>query len=321
MFIAVSMSIKISVIIPTYNRAHFLCETVKSVFAQSFEDYEIIVVDDGSTDETREAIKVFSDKPNFRYYFQENKGRSTARNLGTEKAFGEYLMFLDSDDTLEPQALETLYDVARKYTESEVVGGRYRWFEDQGKVYDLGYQWLEREAFSEYLFVEKIRQFFLCQGSYIIRKELVQRIGGFPVSLEAGEDIQFFCSYCDAAKISVISDVIVNVRRHHGNTSKEDTDRSIIEVSQQMFERTQANLFRHSDEMLLNEKIEWQFKIADYFYGLGDNSNAFRHYLMAVKIKPSLIFNLKVLKLILLTVVPGGIKEKAKTVFRDKQVF
>lgn len=88
-----------SIIIPTYNRAHILPETLRSVFDQEFDDYEVIVVDDGSNDGT-EAIVTALNNDKLRYYYKQNEERSIARNYGADRARGRYLLFLDSDDKI-----------------------------------------------------------------------------------------------------------------------------------------------------------------------------------------------------------------------------
>ena len=98
---------KVSVIIPSYNRAGMLPRTVHSVLDQTFPDLECIVVDDGSSDGTRQVIASISD-PRLRYIWQENQERSAARNTGIAASQGEYLTFLDSDDRLLPGALALL---------------------------------------------------------------------------------------------------------------------------------------------------------------------------------------------------------------------
>ena len=86
-----------SIILPTYNRAHFLPKAIESVLKQTFEDWELIIVDDGSTDNTKEVVAKYQDS-RIRYFFQENQERSAARNNGIDQAQGEYVCFLDSDD-------------------------------------------------------------------------------------------------------------------------------------------------------------------------------------------------------------------------------
>lgn len=98
------MSPTVSVIIPTYNRAHLIVEALESVFAQTYADFEVIVVDDGSTDDTEEILAPYRDR--IRYIKQENAGVSAARNHGIFEAKGEYIAFLDSDDIWFPEKLE-----------------------------------------------------------------------------------------------------------------------------------------------------------------------------------------------------------------------
>ena len=87
---------KVSVIIPAYNCAHYICHAVDSVLAQTFPDFELVVVDDGSTDNTRELLKQYGSQ--IKYIYQQNKDMTAARNTGINHSSGEYIAFLDSDD-------------------------------------------------------------------------------------------------------------------------------------------------------------------------------------------------------------------------------
>ncbi|MFT5280388.1 MAG: glycosyltransferase involved in cell wall biosynthesis [Bacteroidia bacterium] len=121
------MSIKpfFSIITPTYNRASFLEEMIASVTAQSFQNFEHIIVDDGSTDETEELVNgLIEEHPKIVYIKQDNKGRSVARNVGIEHAKGEYVCFLDSDDQWSGSYLSELHDRA---SESEFLATRMVW--------------------------------------------------------------------------------------------------------------------------------------------------------------------------------------------------
>ena len=94
----------VSVVIPSYNYGHFIEDTIRSILAQTYISYEIIVVDDGSTDNTQEILKPYLEKIN--YVYQNNQGLSAARNHGTSLAKGEFVLFLDADDFLLPHMLE-----------------------------------------------------------------------------------------------------------------------------------------------------------------------------------------------------------------------
>lgn len=99
-----------SVIIPTYNREKSIVEAVESVLSQTFKDFELLVIDDGSSDGTADLLKPISDRdPRFRYIYQENAERSAARNNGIDQSKGQYLCFLDSDDIYLPEHLEKFH--------------------------------------------------------------------------------------------------------------------------------------------------------------------------------------------------------------------
>ena len=99
-----------SIIIPTYNRAFILPDTIKSIINQTFTDWEVLIIDDGSKDNTKEIIEDISKKQNkVKYHYQVNSERSVARNYGASLAIGQYLLFLDSDDFFKEDHLQNIY--------------------------------------------------------------------------------------------------------------------------------------------------------------------------------------------------------------------
>lgn len=108
-----------SIIIPTYNRALFIHKAIESVLAQSYSNFELIIVDDGSTDNTGEVIKHFKD-PRITYHKKENEERGAARNRGTSIASGQYVNFFDSDDLLYPNHLEEALKTIEVYNDPEI---------------------------------------------------------------------------------------------------------------------------------------------------------------------------------------------------------
>src|SRR5437867_1708261 len=116
---------KVSIVIPTYNYGRYVVEAVESVLNQSFQDREVIVVDDGSTDDTRERLERFRGR--IRYIYQRNKGLPAARNTGIRAARGAYVAFLDSDDLWLPEKLalqvpilDTRQQVGMVYTDAHL---------------------------------------------------------------------------------------------------------------------------------------------------------------------------------------------------------
>jgi glycosyltransferase involved in cell wall biosynthesis len=114
---------QISVIIPTYNRESFIARAIESVLTQTYKDYEIIVVDDGSTDKTKDKVSQYGDR--VRYMYQQNLGPSAGRNLGIRNAKGKYVAFCDSDDRFLPEKLEKQMDYILKHPDCPFL---YTWY-------------------------------------------------------------------------------------------------------------------------------------------------------------------------------------------------
>lgn len=107
------MTVAVSIIMPVYNVEKYLKKTLESVEAQSFQNYELIAINDGSTDKSFEILKMYQDRmPQLYIMDQKNSGVSTARNRGIKRATGEYVCFLDADDQLSPDYLEHMYKIA-----------------------------------------------------------------------------------------------------------------------------------------------------------------------------------------------------------------
>src|SRR5919107_4763688 len=163
----------VSVVIPCYNQAHFLGEAIESVLAQSHLRFEIVVVDDGSTDDTAEVAACY---PGVRCVRQDNRGLSAARNSGLRHSEGEYVVFLDADDRLLPEALATGLECLKSYPECAFASGRYRFIASDGSFLKQ-----PRERL-----VEKDSYVALLQRNYIgvpavviYRRAVFASIGGF----------------------------------------------------------------------------------------------------------------------------------------------
>ncbi len=177
----------VSVVIPTYDNAPYLAETIASVLAQDHPDVETIVVDDGSTDGTQDVLASFGDR--IRSVRQENRGASEARNHGLRLARGEYVVFLDGDDVLLPGKLraQTALLEARPelgYAHSgwhriDANGARLDTVEPWHEVPDLTLeQWLVRKP--------------VFMGAMLVRRAWVERAGGFDPTLAQAEDLKLF---------------------------------------------------------------------------------------------------------------------------------
>jgi glycosyltransferase involved in cell wall biosynthesis len=127
------MSLKFSIIIPTYNRANFIVSTIHSALNQTYSDLEIIIVDDGSTDNTKEVVSLINDSRVI-YFRKENAERGAARNFGINKATGDYITFLDSDDLLYPDYVKNAFDCIVNYNRPPFLHLAYEIKSVSGKV-------------------------------------------------------------------------------------------------------------------------------------------------------------------------------------------
>src|SRR5438093_12919445 len=166
---------QVSVIIPCYNQAHFLHEAIESVLAQTYSTREIIVVNDGSTDSTAEVAGRYSA---VRHIYQENAGPSAARNTGLKETSGEYLVFLDADDRLLPEALEIGVDCLRQHPECAFASGFCRLI--IGSLLSSPKQLhVVRDHYLELL----RGNYIWCPGSVIYRRTAFEVVKGFDISL------------------------------------------------------------------------------------------------------------------------------------------
>lgn len=122
---------KVSVIIPAYNKQESILETLNSVFTQTFKNFEVIVIDDGSTDNTKEIVTSFS--KDIIYIYQENQGQGAARNTGIEAATGDYIVFLDADDYWESPFLESCYNFLENHPDLVAVNTAQKTIYDEEK--------------------------------------------------------------------------------------------------------------------------------------------------------------------------------------------
>ena len=127
------MSVNFSIIIPTFNRADRIANTIQSALNQNYDNFEIIVVDDGSTDHTKEVITSIKD-PRIRYFRKNNEERAIARNVGIEQATGDYVTFLDSDDALYTHYFDEALTIIKQYNHPEWLHLAYEIKDETGRV-------------------------------------------------------------------------------------------------------------------------------------------------------------------------------------------
>lgn len=173
---------EVSVIIPTFNRAHTILRALDSVFESTFKDFEVIVVDDGSTDETKELLQNYP-RP-IGLISCENSGVSTARNLGAQAATSKWLAFLDSDDEWLPQKLQKQLDFVSDHPQYKLLHSDEVWIRNGVRVNPKK----RHQKWGGEVFLKCVEQCFISPSTCLIDREFFHQLGGFDESFVVCED-------------------------------------------------------------------------------------------------------------------------------------
>jgi len=184
--------LKFSVVIAVYNKEKYISRTLASVLGQSFSHFEVIIVNDGSTDQSESVIKSFDDR-RIRYFTQENKGAATARNEGIRKAKAPYIALLDADDEWLPHFLEEQYRLVSSYpqefifaTAQEIVKNNKTY----PKVYSLPKGFVNEGVLN--YFEASFFASILHSSSTVVRKEVFDKVGLYNPSIKSGQDTELY---------------------------------------------------------------------------------------------------------------------------------
>lgn len=299
---------KVSVIIPTYNREKYICESVNSALRQTVDDLEVIVVDDGSTDDTSTLLEEFGSDSRFKYQHQTNQGRSAARNLGIDAAKGDWIVFLDSDDQLVPNAVETFHKHSAEHPEADVIIGRAEFFDDDGKTIRGPYAenvGKVARGFIRKAYLRALRDVFFSPGSYMVRTDLIRANGiHFDTAYSAAEDLDFAFRLGAHGSLFDTTEIVQRYRFHGTNTSKTEVRRTAIEVAR-----------KHLAEVVPQFPLEEQkpaiarlyLNIGDNYFLLNDNRNAFSYYVASLKYDASVVRESNVIRQIISSSIPSGL--------------
>lgn len=215
----------VSVVVPTYNTARYISEAIKSIQAQIFKDFQIIVVDDGSTDNTKEVIEPF--RGEIRYIYQANKGRAGARNTGIRIASGKYIAFLDSDDLWTPGKLQKQVDIMDRNPDIDLLfGDKRRFCNDGGTVISSMFRMKGYGApfFGDPLYVREpykklLQGNFVPTGTVIMRREAFGKTGLFNEEIYV-EDYEFWLRAALFVNVAYSTELWELERDREGSGSK-----------------------------------------------------------------------------------------------------
>lgn len=207
-------------VIATYNRAALLKETIESVLKQTFRDFELIVVDDGSTDDTEQLLRSYGDR--LRFFHQENRGPSTARNLGVSLAQASWISIQDSDDICAPNHLETLYRFVEKNPDVGMVFANGAYLDDpgpQGKTI-ISRAKSKRLAEKGVQLADLFNTSIVRLQAALLSKKAFLAVGGLDEQLRIAMDLDLAFRLFMRFTVAYLDRVVFFYRRHPGNIGR-----------------------------------------------------------------------------------------------------
>jgi glycosyltransferase involved in cell wall biosynthesis len=277
----------VTAIIPTYNRAHLISEALESALRQSRRPDEIIVVDDGSTDDTKRVVEQYG--TDVRYIYQKNSGPAAARNQGLRVATGDIIAFLDSDDLWVSQKIEIQLDFLARHPE---VGGLFGDMSNAFGAVDNLTPEIKNQELHDYLvahasdlgdlFEWLIIENVIPTPTVMLRRSVVERIGFFKESLIVAEDLDYWLRAVAACRWGFINQVLLIRRRHDSNLISDSARRKVSTI--EVLSTTGVHLAhsRPRAKLLIEQKVrQLHYDVGSKFLKESDFTQAFSHLKMS----------------------------------------
>lgn len=303
----------VSVIIPCYNSESWIEETLLSVYNQSYQNIEVIIIDDGSTDRTKEII-VSQKKENI-YFSQKNKGPSAARNLGIKMARGKYIAFLDSDDIWEKEKLSIQVGYLETNEDVDLVFSNVSLINEEGRFLYNNYNKVPKQKHEIIIKLFK-GQITMNTPTIVARTESVLNVGGFDEELPLREDHFFLMNIVDRYNVYHFKEQLVKRRISQDSLSSSLDATKIFELNEPFIQKSHSKfdyLSKYASDVYckMNSAIgRGHWKKYEYQMGL-------KHMLQAIRYKPLNIKNY-IFLMFILTKTDHQFVEKIKMQFRTK---
>jgi len=309
--------LNISAIIPTYNNAAFIKDAVLSIQHQTVPVTEIIIVDDGSTDNTQQIIQQLDG--NIHYIRQQNRGPSAARNTGIKAAKGEWIAFLDADDQWTTGKLEKQIQALQHSPELKLIAG------DMSEI-DIDNQVLEASVLNKHHFLDKfkaldgkpipdafiglLRKNFIPTGTVLIKKDILLETGLFNDNIRYGEDLELWAKVASQHPITCLPDILMLRRQHSSNStqSAEPMLTDLIKVMESVKSYTsKQHIQSYNPDQYITEALNnlgyWYFNN----YQLSKAQYIFRRSLKTLPTKRALLY-------LLICLLPNRLVTKLRTI-------
>lgn len=302
----------VSIIIPTYNGEKYIVETLNSIISQSWNDWEIILVIDGSKDNTLEIVKDIDSR--ITIINQENKGIAEARNSGLRHATGQYIAFCDHDDIWHPEKLSAQLFCFKQNPSAGAIYGDFTRWEGEKSQKDCFFQYklnpaLIDEDFSGWIYHKLIMTNWVLFSSLMLKTDVTDDIGWFDPELPPSDDWDYIIRVSQKYEICKIKQSIVLYRSYAEQTSKKIRK---INTEVEFREKTinKYGLQCKNGKKINEDEIRFRFYRSHYNFGLshyyeGDATIALKSFLKALKFKP---LNYKTYIYLFLSIIKSVIK-------------
>ena len=205
----------VSVIIHTYNNEKFIGETIESVLNQTYKDYEIIVVDDGSVDGTRDVLMPYMQK--IRYHYKENGGIASAKNAGISLSETEFVAFLDHDDLWVPDKLQLQMEHFNENPQIGLVYAKYTSFRDGKEL-----RTKPEKGYSGWIFKELLAKSFIQTSTVVVKRECLDAVGPYDETFFLGDEYDMFLRIARKFQCGFVDKGLTRYRVHDTNASNND---------------------------------------------------------------------------------------------------
>ena len=253
----------VSVIIHTYNNEKFIAETVESVLNQTYKDYAVIVVDDGSVDGTRDALIPYMQK--IRYHYKENGGIASAKNAGISLSETEFVAFLDHDDLWVPDKLQLQMEHFNENPQIGLVYAKYTSFRDGKEL-----RTKPEKGYSGWIFKELLSKSFIQTSTVVVKRECLDAVGPYDETFSLGDEYDMFLRIARKFQCGFVDKGLTRYRVHDTNASNNDFlfDNENLGVYKKIY-----NNFTDLDgveKKILRKRIaRYSMKVAEGLYSQG----------------------------------------------------
>lgn len=284
------------------NYARFLPAAVESVMAQSFADWELVIIDDGSTDATPAAVQPFLSDSRVRYFRSDRLGQSRAKNLGIGLSRSEFIAFLDADDAWLPAKLEKQLALFEGRPEIGVVYCRRKLMDEEGKILPAKPQAaLHRGRVLTEMFVQN----FVCFSSAMVRRRVFEHVGSFDPLWDLSIDYDLWLRVAKHHGLDFVDEELVLYRTGHGNLSKKLSDRVATALSIMHRAESRYGIANEVPSGVVNEGYASTCRTLGYVMRGPEPRTAVRWYLRALRWPSRRLLSAKGLAASLLALLRG----------------